>query len=274
MPELPELEVLKEHLISKLTGKRIERFRLLKPYILKTVFDSDLSGETVRGITRRGKYISIHLDAFTIVLHLMMRGYIRVTPRCTIKKSVAAFILFTDGSCLEIGEAGPQKRMTMSVCRQGDSMPHVAQIGHEPLAPEFDIATLQDVLQKESHQLRSFLLSQRSLAGIGNAYANEILWAARLSPFKRTTALGEQDIVRLFHAIRDVLTSAIAQVNRSGLSEKRTFLNIHEKKGLPCPRCGDKICTISFSRGDIYYCPTCQTSGHTLKDRRMSKFYR
>lgn len=274
MPELPELEVLKEHLISKLAGKRIEHFRLLKPYILKTVFDGNLSGETVRGITRRGKYISIHLDAFTIVLHLMLRGHVRVTSRCTNKKSIAAFILFNDGSCLEIGEVGAQKRMTMSVCRQGDSMPHVDHLGHEPLAPEFDIATLQNLLRKESHQLRSFLLSQRSIAGIGNAYANEILWAARLSPFKRTTTLGEQDIARLFRAIRDVLTNAIAQVKRSGLSEKRTFLNIHGKKGVPCPRCGDKIRTISFSRGDIYYCPTCQTGGHTLEDRRMSKFFR
>lgn len=274
MPELPELEVLKEHLISELTGKRIERFRLLKPYILKNVFDGDLHGETVCGIARRGKYLSIQLDAFTIVLHLMLRGYVRVTARYRVKKSIAAFIKFTDGSCMEIAETGAQKMMKISVYRNKERIPHLERLGYEPLAPEFDVRTLQKLLHKESCHLRSFLRSQRSIAGIGNAYADEILWTAELSPFRLTSSMNEQDTVKLFNALRDVLANAIVQVKRSARSKKRSFLNIHGKKGIPCPRCRDHIRTISFSRGDVYYCPTCQTRGRMLKDRRMSKFFR
>ncbi|UCC12251.1 MAG: Fpg/Nei family DNA glycosylase [candidate division WOR-3 bacterium] len=274
MPELPELEVIKEHLLSELTGKRIDRFRILKPYALKNLFDDDLHDEEIRAITRRGKYLMIHLDAFTIVLHLMLRGRVRTTDRCRMRKSLAAFIQFTDGICLELEEPGTQKMVKIYVYQKDDRIPHIERLGHEPLAPGFDARTLRSLLQRASCQLRSFLRSQKYIAGIGSAYADEILWMAKLSPFKHTASLEEQELARLLRAIKDVLRDAVVQVRRHGYSEKRDFLHIHGKKDMPCPHCGTRILTVSFSRGDVYYCPDCQTRGRKLKDRRMSKFYR
>ncbi len=274
MPELPELEVIREHLQSELPGKRIERFRILKPYALKNLFDGDLQNEEVRAITRRGKYLMIHLDAITIVLHLMLRGRVRTSDRCRMRKSLTAFIRFTDGDCLEFEEPGTQKMLKLYVYRKDDRIPHIERLGHEPLAPGFDVRTLRFLVLQASCQLRSFLRSQKYIAGIGSAYADEILWAAKLSPFKHTASLDEQELVRLLRAIKDVLGDAVVQVRRYGYSEKRDFLHIHGKKGIPCPRCGERILTVSFSRRDMYYCPDCQTRGRKLKDRRMSKFYR
>jgi formamidopyrimidine-DNA glycosylase len=274
MPELPELEVLREYLLSNLRGKRIERITFLKPYVLKNVFNDDLRGQQIRAVTRRGKYLIVHLDRFTVVLHLMLRGHMRITNRCRVKKSLTALIQFTDGSCLEIAETGHKKMMKIYVYPAGKPIPLVERLGCEPLAPGFDAPTLQSLLLKQPCQLLSFLRSQRSIAGIGSAYADEILWAARLSPFKRTTSIKEPDIEHLLHAIKGVLTNAIEQVRRSGTLEKRDFLNVHGKKGIPCPRCGETICSVSFSRSDVHYCPKCQTRGRKLKDRRMSKFFR
>ncbi len=274
MPELPELEVLKENLLSELTGKRIERFIILKPYVLKNLFDGDLSGEQVRTVTRRGKYLMIHLDTLTVILHLMLRGRVLTTGRCRMRKSLAAFIRFTDGDCLEIEEPGTRKMLKVYVCQKDDRIPQIERLGHEPLAPGFDVRTLRSLLPGASCQLRSFLRSQRYMAGIGSAYADEILWKAQLSPFKPTASMKEQETTRLYRAIKDVLSDAVVQVRRSGISEKRGFLHIHGKKDMPCPRCGERILTVSFSRGDVYYCPNCQTRGRKLKDRRMSKFYR
>lgn len=274
MPELPELEVLKEHLLSELTGKRIECFRILKPYALKNLFDDDLHGEEVHVITRRGKYLMIHLDAFTVVLHLMLRGRVRKTDRCRMRKSLAAFMQFADGDCLEIEESGTQKMVKIYVYTKDDRIHHIERLGHEPLAPGFGVRTLRSLLLRASCQLRSFLRSQKYIAGIGRAYADEILWTAKLSPFKLTVSMDEQETARLFRAIKDVLSDAVVQVRRSGYSEKRDFLHIHGKKDIPCPRCGERILMVSFSRGDMYYCPKCQARGRKLKDRRMSRFYR
>jgi formamidopyrimidine-DNA glycosylase len=150
----------------------------------------------------------------------------------------------------------------------------IENLGLEPLSREFTPDMLENLLKSERKQLKRLLCRQSKIAGIGNAYADEILWKAGLSPFKISTNLSKRETEKLYEAIISVLSWAIQQVMCLKRIEKRDFLQIHGRKGHLCPRCRDKIRVVSFSQGDTYYCATCQTGGHKLKDRRMSKFYR
>jgi formamidopyrimidine-DNA glycosylase len=275
MPELPELEVLRDDLLVRIKGKKIDTLRILKPYILKDFFKGDLVNETIEEITRRGKYLIVNTDSHHIAIHLMLHGSLQYSlPSSKTKKSSAALLVFRDGTVLEFNERGSKKRMSIYVTPKDVSLARIAKLGIEPLDKKFTVAKLQDLLKSDNKQLKSFLCSQSKVAGIGNAYADEILWYARLSPFKLTANLTGTEISRLHQAIRDVLRWAIAQVNASKRPGKRDFLNIHGKKDQVCPRCGENIQVVSFSRRDTYYCPKCQTGGKKLKDRRLSKLYR
>lgn len=320
MPELPELEVLRENLISQIKGKKIKKLQILKPYILKnpftplenrapcidmkknksslpkhvrktytngsritsnvpsdflTGFAEGFKGERVGGIERRGKFLIIKLNRYKIIIHLMLRGSIKyVLPAVNIKKSVAALIKFEDGTMLEIAESGHKKRMSLYIISKDESLKQIENLGLEPLENDFTAEKLKDLIQSKSKQLKSFLCDQKKITGIGNAYADEILWQARISPFKMTTKLDNTEIKILHKAIIQVLEWAIEKVRDKGFSEKRGFLNIHNNKDNPCPRCGERILSIRFSNRETFYCPNCQTKGKKLKDRRMSKFYR
>ncbi len=320
MPELPELEVLRENLISQIRGKKIKKIQILKPYILKnpftplenrapcidmkknisslpkhvrktfinksmvtsnfpsdflTGFDEGLKGETVEGIERRGKFLIIKLNRYKIIIHLMLRGFIKyVLPAVKIKKSIGALIRFKDGTMLEINEFGHKKRMSMYIIPKHESLTKIEKLGLEPLENDFTAENLKNLLKSESKQLKSFLCNQKKIVGIGNAYADEILWHAQISPFKITTKLDNKEIKTLHKAIIQVLEWAIEKVREKGALEKREFLNIHNNKNTPCPRCGERILSIRFSNKETFYCPKCQTKGKKLKDRRMSKFYR
>lgn len=320
MPELPELEVLKENLILQIKDKKIKKLQILKPYILKnpftplenralcrdmeknksslakpvrktytngsrvasnipsdflTGFAEGFKGERVEGIKRRGKFLIMKLSKYKIIIHLMLRGSIKyVLPVVKIKKSAAALINFEDGTMLEIIESGHKKRVSMHIISKDESLKQIEKLGLEPLENDFTVEKLKDLLQGESKQLKSFLCDQKKITGIGNAYADEILWQARISPFKITTNLDNKEIKTLHKAIVEVLEWAIEQVRGKGFSEKRGFLKIHNKKDNPCPRCGERILSIRFSNKETFYCPECQTKGKKLKDRRMSKFYR
>ncbi|KPK64775.1 hypothetical protein AMJ83_00890 [candidate division WOR_3 bacterium SM23_42] len=275
MPELPELEVLREKLTVKVKGKKIKSFQVLKPYVLKNIFEGDLSNETIKKVSRRGKYLILDTDEHSIVIHLMLDGSLRYSlPTARLKKSTNALIVFTDGTTLEFSERGHKKRMAIHVISRGGSLVRISNLGVDPLGKDFTVDTLGSLLKRDSKRLKSFLCSQSRIAGIGNAYADEILWKARLSPFKLSSNLNEAETKILSQAVVDVLKWALEHVRHARQPENRSFLNVHGKKGKTCPRCGDVIRCVSFRKNDTFYCPMCQTGGRRLKDRRMSVFYR
>ena len=274
MPELPELEVIKNSLLHQITGKTVQALTIIKPYVLKNYFTDDLHDEIVADVQRRGKYILIFLKEHVMLIHLMLRGTLGfVLPSQRVRKAVAAVVHFTDGTVLELAERGHKKRVSLYIVPRHklDAQLHV---GVEPLDRSFTQRRLRQLLSKEPKRLKSFLHDQHTIAGIGSAYADEILWSSRLSPFKLTTNMDRRETKRLYTAIRGVLTWAIDEVEKGGVSDKREFLRVHGKKNKPCPRCQTPIQSVHASGSETYYCPNCQTRGRKLKDGRMSKFYR
>jgi formamidopyrimidine-DNA glycosylase len=275
MPELPELEVIKFRLKASLLGKKVNKFKVLKPYVLKNYFAGDLSGEQVKDIMRRGKYLVFMLTSHNVYVHLMRHGSVDyLLPSLKTRKSTTALLVMDDGTRVEFSERTTQKRMSIYIKPKNEALGKIENLGIEPLSEEFTVEALVRILRSDRKQLKSFLCRQSKIAGIGNAYADEILWEAGLSPFKLSSSLNKQETERLHKAIIGVLSRAIKSSGESERLDRKDFLQIHGKKGSPCPRCGGIIRIISFLQSDTYYCPTCQTGGHKLKDRRMSKFYR
>ncbi|UCG91079.1 MAG: hypothetical protein JSV97_08295, partial [candidate division WOR-3 bacterium] len=273
-PELLELEVLKENLTSQIKGKKIESLYVLKPYVLKNYFIGDLHAEKVLDIQRRGKFLIIKLTTHKIIIHLMLHGSIKYVLPGKVKKSSAALLRFVDGTVLEMNEMGSKKRMSIYVIPNAESIKKINGLGIEPCAHDFTEEKLQALLKEESRQVKSLLCDQKKIAGIGNAYADEILWQAELSPFKITTRFTRREVKKLHQAITAVLHWAIDKVREKGVSESRDFLNIHNCVARPCPRCGERIASVWFSGKATNYCPKCQTKGRKLKDRRLSKLFR
>jgi formamidopyrimidine-DNA glycosylase len=275
VPELPELEVIKQRLEPLIVGKRIKELKILKPYVLKNYCSDDLNNESVEGFARRGKYLELQLTKHRLYVHLMLHGSIEYVQRPSkIKRSATALLLFDDGAAIELGERSTQKRMSLYVTARNEVLPRIKGLGVEPLSRGFTIQALTRLLKERRKQLKPFLCRQSLIAGIGSAYADEILWKARLSPFKISTSLELPDIAKLHNAIVEVLYWAIEQISVSRRLHERGFLRVHGRKGHPCPRCGQAIKTVSYAGGDTFYCPGCQTGGRGLKDRRMSRFYR
>lgn len=275
MPELPELEVLKEKLSLQLKDKVILNLIVLKPYVLKNFFQGDLAGHVVRYIQRQGKYLILELDSLRLIIHLMLRGSLNfLLSGEKLKRSAAAVLEFSDHSKLEFSEIGHKKRMSIHILPNQVTLKQIKGLGPDPFDNDFTVSKLSDILNADRRQLKSLLRDQTKICGLGNAYTDEILWLAGISPFKISKKLSDDEIKRLYSAIRNVLEGAIAIIREKGISEKRAFLQIHNKKGELCPRCEEPIQYVSSSSSDTYYCPRCQTSGRKLKDRRMSKFYR
>jgi formamidopyrimidine-DNA glycosylase len=265
MPELPELEVLRENLNQLIGGKRIEDFRIIKPYIQKTLLPDDLIGQRVAAVTRRGKYIEIALERYRIVVHLMLSGRFKMQPREKEPlKSSAAFVEFDNGKALHLVEEAKLKRMSMWILPKDKGAGDIKELGPEPLSDGFTVDRLAELLRASRERLKNFLLNQRNVAGIGNAYADEICWQARLSPFKQANKLTSEEVARLHEAIRKTLIQAIKQTRRltgNGIeiNESRPFMAVHRCIGEPYPRCGTKVQWVSSTSRDTYYCPRCQT---------------
>ncbi len=275
MPELPELEVMRDDLRLKIKGKRIRKITIFKPYILKNYLTRCLEGDRVRDIHRRGKFLIIELTNNRIVIHLMLRGSIKYSlPAHRVKKNTAASLEFDDGTVLELRESGHKKMMSLYVLTRHEKVSCIENLGIDPLSNSFTLAKLKTILHEEPQQLKSLLRNQKKISGIGNAYSDEILWEARISPFKLSTKLDSGEIKALHRGITKTLRWAIAIINERGISEKRDFLNIHQRNNLPCPRCHDPIRRVSFSHSETFYCPRCQTKGRILKDRRRSRLFR
>jgi formamidopyrimidine-DNA glycosylase len=285
VPELPEVEALALDLRGRLDGRAITKIHVAAFSALKT-YDPPLSaleGTLVDDVTRHGKFLDIEASGLHLVFHLARAGWIRwrdevpaVPPKPSNKSPLAVRVVLDDDTGLDVTEAGTKKSLAMYVVRSPADVPGIARLGPDPLADEFTIERLRAILESEGRkQLKGVLRHQGTIAGIGNAYSDELLHAARLSPFKPANSLDDAELETLYAAIRGVLGDA---VDRSrGLaaselkSEKKSNLAVHGQTGKPCPVCGDIVREVSFADSSLQYCPTCQTGGKALADRRMSR---
>ncbi|QNN54511.1 Fpg/Nei family DNA glycosylase [Nocardioides mesophilus] len=285
MPELPEVEGLALDLAGRLTDRAIVRVDLAAFSALKT-FDpplSALSGALVESVTRHGKFLDINAAGLHLVLHLSRAGWVRwrdevpaLPPRPSNKSPFAARVVLDDGSGLDITEAGTRKRLAIYVVRDPLEVPGIATLGPDPLEDAFTIDVLGRILEDAGRsQIKGVLRHQGTIAGIGNAYSDELLHAARLSPFKPSNSLTDEELQTLFDAIKQVLGEAVARsrgLHAADLKgEKKSHLSVHGRAGQPCPVCGDTVREVSFADSSLQYCPTCQTGGKLLADRRMSR---
>ena len=281
---MPEVESLAVFLRERCVGRVIARVELTAFSALKT-YDpplSALNGLEVDGVERHGKYLDLSAQGLHLVFHLARAGWLRwkdqlpETPARPGKGPLALRVRLDDGSGFDLTEAGTQRKLAVHVVADPQDIAMVATLGPDPLGPEFDEDALRAVLAGAGRaQLKGVLKDQRTIAGIGNAYSYEILHAARLSPFKPASSLTAEELSTLYRALKDELGGAIARAE--GLAakdlkgEKKSGLRVHGRTGQPCDVCGDTIAEVSFADSSLQYCPTCQTGGKKLADRRLSK---
>nr|WP_218852175.1 DNA-formamidopyrimidine glycosylase family protein [Nocardioides panaciterrulae] len=285
VPELPEVEALALDLRGRLRDHAIAQVQLAAFSALKT-FDppiSALEGTLVDDVTRHGKFLDIDASGLHLVLHLARAGWVRwrdelptTPPRPSNKSPLAARVVLEDRSGLDITEAGTRKSLAMYVVRDPLDVPGIATLGPDPLTDDFTLEMLREILQREGRkQIKGVLRHQGTIAGIGNAYSDELLHAARMSPFKPANSLDETELQTLYAAIRDVLGAAVDRSRGLAASElkgeKKSHLAVHGRTGQPCPVCGDTVREVSFADSSLQYCPTCQTGGKPLADRRLSR---
>ncbi|KAB1909688.1 Fpg/Nei family DNA glycosylase [Micromonospora sp. AMSO1212t] len=286
MPELPEVEALAGYLRERAVGRRVERFEVAAISALKT-YDpppSAVAGRAVAGAGRYGKFLDVRFDeGLHLVVHLARAGWLHyreafpsATPLRPGKGPIAVRVRLDDGSGFDLTEAGTQKKLAAYLVTDPAQVPGVAKLG--PDALEADLPTFAERLRSRRGQVKGVLTDQSVLAGVGNAYSDEILHAARLSPFAITDRLTDDQLVGLHAATRTVLGDAVrrsmGQRAAELKGEKRSGLKVHARKGLPCPVCGDTVREVSFADSSLQYCPTCQTGGKPLADRRLSRLVR
>jgi formamidopyrimidine-DNA glycosylase len=291
MPELPFVTVLVENLRAQVEGRTIVDVIVRSVYVLKTADPPimSLAGRRIVHVSRRGKLLVFHLTgALVMVMHLRRNGRLQVLPRGKARtaKDLAITLVLDDGNDLRLIEVGPKKAASLWVFTAGreaggsetESEP-LAGLGIEPLTPAFTRAALAALLGEARMQLKRFLTLQRYVVGIGNAFSDEILWAAQLSPHAATSALTEDEVARLHHAIRTVLEEAVAAHRKEfagtlPMREPLHLLRVHRHGKEPCPRCGTPIAVIYYENRETYYCPTCQAGGRVYADRRRSRLLR
>ena len=275
MPELPEVEAWRRQLDPLVRQSPIEQAGPAHIATLKT-FDPPLAalvGEGLRGVERRAKRFLLPTDDDELVLlvHLMSAGRLKYIPAGGKAAKTPIFKLkFVDGGELQLTEAGSKKRAGVWLLR-----PEAAQAELAHLGPEADQLSVEDVariLASDSRRLHSLLRDQRLIAGIGRAWANEILWAAQLSPYALSTQVDDEETGRLASAISSEMERGL-ELRLAGANDEKTY-RVHNKLDRPCERCGTPIARVDFEEHTIYYCPECQTGGRVLKDRRMSRLLR
>ena len=290
MPELPEVEALAAFLRENAVGRVLTRVDLAAVQAIKT-FDPPLSalgGLEVTGASRHGKFLDLDVSGLHLVVHLARAGWLHwrtglpAAPPKPGKGPLALRVhldpLDTDPPApgFDLTEQGTRKSLAVHLVRSASEVPGIGRLG--PDALDVDREQFAALLAGRHGQLKGALTDQTVLAGIGNAYSDEILHAARLSPFKMADKLTDAELVRLFDAMRATLTDALdRQVGQQAATlkgEKRSGLQVHARTGLPCPVCGDTVREVSFADTSLQYCPTCQTGGKPLADRRMSKLLR
>ena len=305
MPELPEVTALAAALDERLAGSVIEHVSIGSVNALKTADPpyASLLGRRVEGVARRGKLLVLltapgpgaagggadDAGLVAVVVHLSLSGWVRVLdhlPEPTMPRGkgyIAARFGFVrdtgagrEETGIELTEAGTWKRLAVYIVRRLEDVPAIAELGPEPLEDTFTFEAFRKILASHKQQIKGLLRSQKAIAGIGNAYSDEILHAARLSPFAIASTLDDATAERLYEALRRVLSGAVDEAMghppEELKDEKRRTMRVHRRAGEPCPVCGDTILEVSFSDSALQYCPTCQTGGKPLADRRTSKF--
>ena len=283
MPELPDITVYLETLRPRIGGRTLSGVRLASPFLLRSV-DPPLercSGRRVTGLRRLGKRIVIELDAdYRLVLHLMVSGRLRYKgPGARIPGRIGLAAFDFDSGTLLLTEAGKQKRASLHVVRGEDALREHDPGGLEVL--EADAGAFDAALRRERHTLKRGLTDPRLFSGIGNAYSDEILHRARLSPFRLTDSLSPDESLRLFEATRAVLVEWTDRLRREAgdsFPEKvtafREGMAVHGRHGRPCPVCGSPVQRIVYAANEANYCATCQTGGRLLADRALSRLLR
>lgn len=283
MPELPEVEALVGYLDGRTRDLSVARVQLASYAALKTVDPSldSLVGEPVRGVSRHGKFIDVAIGDAHLVVHLARAGWLRwsdAVSSAVIKPGrspIALRVVFSDGSGFDLTEAGSKKSLSISVVREARDVPGVARLGPDPLDPTFTRDDFGRALAGRRTQIKGLLRDQSVFAGIGNAYSDEILHAARLSPFTIAATLPDDTVDVLFAAVRSTLENAITEASGRPPAElkdaKRSRLAVHGRAGEACPVCGDTVREVRFADSALQYCPTCQTGGKILADRVLSR---
>jgi formamidopyrimidine-DNA glycosylase len=291
MPELPEVEALAAFLRERASGHAVAHAYPAAISVLKT-YDpppTALTGLVIGAVSRHGKFLDLSLAApgdssaapLHLVVHLARAGWLRwredipPQPPKPGKGPLAFRVILDDGSGFDLTEQGTQKRLAVYLVRDPMDVPGVASLGPDPLDSAFTAETLAALLAGRRMQIKGVLRDQHIIAGIGNAYSDEVLHAARMSPFKIASSLTADQVTDLYDAIETTLTDASKRA--AGLAagdlkaEKKTGLRVHGKAGQPCPVCGDTIREVSFADSALQYCATCQTGGKPLADRRLSR---
>lgn len=284
MPEMPEVEGLVEFLRGRLTGVRVDKASVSAINALKT-YDPPLTallGAHVSGVARHGKFVDLATDAGVhLVFHLAKAGWLRwydALPTTVIKPGktpIALRVGFDDGSGFDLTEAGTKKSLAVYAVTDPAQVPGIARLGPDPLDDDFGRAEFGALLTGRRTQIKGVLRDQSIIAGVGNAYSDEILHAAKMSPYALAANLTDDEVDRLFEAMTTTLAEAIAAARGKPPAElkdaKRRGMRVHGRRGEACPVCGDEVRSVFFADNSLEYCPTCQTGGKLLADRRLSR---
>ena len=291
MPELPEVEALAHHLREHALYRPVARVDVASMSAVKT-FDppmSALPGRVVTGAARYGKFLAVEFvdrpdEPLHLITHLSRAGWLRwhdtaaATPPKPGKGPLELRVHLDEvgGPGFDLTEAGTQKRLSVYLVSDPQQVPGIARLGPDALALSAD--EFAELLAGHSERIKTLLVDQQFVAGVGNAYSDEILHTARISPYAVSGRLRPDQVEALYAALRSVLTDAVARSVGQGAAklkgEKRSGLRVHARTGLPCPVCGDTVREVSFANRSFQYCPGCQTGGRPLADRRLSRLVR
>jgi formamidopyrimidine-DNA glycosylase len=289
VPELPEVAALAADLRERAAGRVVERADIAEFAVLKT-YDPPLTalhGATITTAGRHGKFLDLSAEPAAggaplhLVIHLARAGWLRwreslpAGPTRPGKGPLAFRLAFADGTGFDLTEAGTRKRLAVYLVTDPAAVPGIASLGPDPLDSAFTPEVLAAILAGRRTQIKGVLRDQKLIAGIGNAYSDEVLHAARMSPYRLASSLTAEDVAALHAVIVTTLEEAIARSDGLAASdlkkEKKAGLRVHGRAGQLCPVCGDTIREVSFADSALQYCPTCQTGGKPLADRRMSR---
>ncbi|GAA3431652.1 Fpg/Nei family DNA glycosylase [Kutzneria kofuensis] len=284
MPELPEVEALAHHLREFAVGRTVARVDVASLSVLKTASPpwTDLHGREVTGAGRHGKHLDLDCGGLHLIVHLARAGWLRwantlsATPPKPGKGPLALRVHLGppgEGPGFDLTEAGTKKGLAVWIVKDPAEVPSIARLGPDALSLDRD--ALAALFKGRTERLKTALTDQTLLAGVGNAYSDEIMHTAQLSPYATAGKLDDNALDRLHAAMRSVLTDAVTRSVGQGSAtlkgEKRSGLRVHGRTGLPCPVCGDTVREVSFADKSFQYCPTCQTGGKPLADRRLSR---
>jgi len=284
MPELPEVQALAHFLGERTAGLVVTGVELGSISVLKTFTPPPqaLVGAPVDGVSRHGKFLDLDCGGTHLVFHLARAGWLRwsdAMPATVLrpgKSPIALRVRFDDASGFDLTEAGTKKRLAAYVVNDPSTVPGIASLGPDPMADSFSLEQFAAIAASHRMQVKGMLRDQSILAGVGNAYSDEVLHVAKLSPFAIAAKLDPSEVERLYTALRGTLATAVAAASGKPAKElkdaKRAGMRVHGRTGETCPECGDVVREVSFADSSLQYCATCQTGGKPLADRRTSKF--